>query len=481
MNSDHLWNYHKAGGTNLENGIRLDYNNMMSDTLGAKGIDAEEISSIREAMERAHKNLCKKREAKSLEWMDIIYNNCEEIEEIISFAKEIKDSTETFVVLGIGGSALGPAAVHHALKHPYYNELNKEKREGWPRFYVVDNVDPERLSGLLDIIDIRSTVFNCITKSGNTIETMSQFMIVKDLLEKELGKEEAKKHIICTTDRKNGALIKVAEKEGYKTFFIPSKVGGRFSELSPVGLLPAACCGIDIKELIRGAVSMDKAIGESINNPAYMYAALSCISLDKDKNISVIMPYADSLKLVADWYSQLWAESLGKKHDIYGNEVNVGQTPVRALGATDQHSQMQLFVEGPDDKIIVIIGLDKYKRDIAIPVDSDIDDLGFLRGATHGNMISIEQMSAEYALLKAGKSNMTITLPEVNEYYLGQLIFMFEVATAFAGELLNINAFDQPGVEEGKNAAYAMFGRKGYEAKKAELDAKPEKKKEYVI
>ena len=483
MNSDLLWNYRKNGGNRLENGIRLDYNCMMYENIGLKGIYSGELKNIRPDMEKAHFNLNEKRKNGEVEWMDIIYGQEEEINEIIELASSVKQWADTFVVLGIGGSALGPAAVHHALKHPYYNELPAEKRGGWPRFYVVDNVDPERLSGLLDIIDIRTTMFNCITKSGNTIETMSQFMIIKDILEKELGKQEAKKHIICTTDKTKGVLVKTAEKEGYKTFFIPSKVGGRFSELSPVGLLPAACCGIDIKELIRGAVSMDKYMAENgvMENPAYMYAALSCLALEKGRNISVIMPYADSLKLVADWYSQLWAESLGKKYDINGKQKNIGQTPVRALGATDQHSQMQLFIEGPDDKIIVIIGLDKYKRKITIPVDSDVEDLGFLRGATHNNMISIEQMSAEYALLKAGKVNMTITLPEVNEYYLGQLLYMFEVATAFAGELLNINAFDQPGVEEGKNAAYAMFGRKGYEAKRAELDAKPEKDKKYII
>jgi len=467
----------------LENGIRLDYNNMMYENIGLKGIYAGEINKVKPDMKKAHLSLIEKRSEGRLEWMDIIYGQEEKINDILKTAEGVKEWADTFVVLGIGGSALGPAAVHHALKHPYYNELCKEKRNGWPRFYVVDNVDPERLSGLLDIIDIKTTVFNCITKSGNTIETMSQFMIIKGMLESELGKTEAKKHIICTTDKNNGALVEIAKREGYKTFYIPSGVGGRFSELSPVGLLPAACCGIDIKELIKGAVSMDKYMAENdvMKNPAYMYAALSCIALEKGKNISVIMPYADSLKLVADWYSQLWAESLGKKYDINGKQINIGQTPVRALGATDQHSQMQLFVEGPDDKIIVIIGLDKYKRDITIPVDSDVEALGFLRGATHNNMISIEQMSAEYALLKAGKVNMTITLPEVNEYYLGQLIYMFEVATAFAGELLNINAFDQPGVEEGKNAAYAMFGRKGYEAKREELNSKPKKDKKYII
>ncbi len=466
-----------------ENRVRLDYNHIMSDVVGSQGIDIKEIDLIEEDIKRAAKSLNEKRKANAVEWADLPYNQGEIIDEIYEYVDTIKDFTETFVVLGIGGSALGPMAVHHALKHPFYNELSKEKRGGYPKFYVVDNVDPERLSGILDIVDLKTTVFNCITKSGNTIETMSQFMIVKDILEKELGKNEAKKHIVCTTDKDNGSLIKTAEREGYKTFFIPSGVGGRFSELSPVGLLPAAVCGIDIRKLLEGAAEMDKIISETgcKNNPALMYAVLSFLAMKKGKNILVIMPYADSLKRIADWYSQLWAESLGKKLDVNGNKVNVGQTPVRALGATDQHSQMQLFVEGPDDKLIVLISVEKFKTKITIPENSDVEGLEFLRGASHNEMIDIEQKSAEYALMKAGKVNMTITMPEVNEYYLGQLIMMFEMATAFAGELLNINAFDQPGVEEGKNAAYAMFGRKGYEEKRAELESKPGKMDRFII
>lgn len=467
----------------MEKSLKLDYNHMMSDFVGSHGISSSEMEKMEGKINAACESLLKKREAGQLEWMNLPYNQDEITDKIYEYIEEIKPFCENFVVLGIGGSALGPAAVHHALKHPYYNELSKEKRGGYPRFYVVDNVDPERLSGLLDIIDLKETVFNCITKSGSTIETMSQFMVVKALLEKELGKEEAKKHIVCTTDRENGALIEAAKKEGYKTFFIPSGVGGRFSELCPVGLLPAAVCGIDIRALLKGAAYMDNIIKESKggNNPAYMYSVLSLMALKDGKNILVIMPYADSLKLISDWYSQLWAESLGKKNDINGNRINVGQTPVRALGATDQHSQMQLFVEGPDDKILAFIAVEEFKSETTIPEDSDVEKLGFLRGATHSSMITIEQMAAEYALMKAGKVNMTIVMPKVNEFYIGQLIFMFEAATAFAGELLNINAFDQPGVEEGKNAAYAMFGRSGYEQKRAELEAKPGKTEKFII
>ena len=195
-----------------------------------------------------------------------------------------------------------------------------------------------------------------------------------------------------------------------------------------------------------------------------------------------MMPYADSLKLISDWYAQLWAESLGKEKDNDGKTVNVGQTPVKALGATDQHSQVQLYAEGPFDKIIVFMGVDKYRETVTIPKTyAEMPSLGFLGGVTHNELITTERFATEYALTKNNRMNMTITIPEVNAETIGQLIYFFEVATAYAGELLNINAFDQPGVEEGKNATYAMFGRPGYEAKKAELDAAPAKDEKYVI
>jgi glucose-6-phosphate isomerase len=261
-------------------------------------------------------------------------------------------------------------------------------------------------------------------------------------------------------------------------------VGGRFSELTPVGLLPAAFCGVDIAGLLNGAAQMDEMCKtEDINaNPAYMFAALHYIGMMQGKNMSVMMPYADSLRLVSDWYAQLWAESLGKKFDADGAVVNVGQTPIKTLGVTDQHSQVQLYAEGPFDKILVFLGVDSYRETITIPKSyTDMPSLGFLGGVTHNRLIQTEQFATEYAITKAGRPNMTLTLPKVCAATVGQLLYFFEVATAFAGELLNINAFDQPGVEEGKDATYALFGRPGYEEKKKELDAAPAKEEKYII
>lgn len=463
--------------------IRLDYNNMLKEYVGDDGFEKSDIEALNEKIEKAKKAMEEKRAGGKMDWRDLPYNQDDVVKDILDYVKEVKDDFDAFVVLGIGGSALGPMAVQQAINHPYYNELPREKRGGYPKLYVADNVDPEKLSYLFETIDVTKCLFNVISKSGSTSETMCQFMIIKEMLDEKLG-SDAKKHIVCTTDKENGNLVKIARQEGYKSFVIPAGVGGRFSELTPVGLLPAAFCGIDIEAMLSGAAYMDELCknDDIYKNPAYMYAVLNYIGMQKGKNICVVMPYADSLKYISDWYAQLWAESLGKKFDNDGNVVNVGATPVKALGVTDQHSQVQLYTEGPFDKIIVLMGVDEYKKTMPIPKTyQDIPSLGFLGGITQNQLIQTEQMATEYALMKSGKVNMTITLPKVNEFTLGQTLYLFEVATGFAGELLNINAFDQPGVEEGKNATYAFFGRPGYDEKKKELDAKPAKNDDYII
>lgn len=463
--------------------LSFDFNNMMAEFIGEEGIQWEQIKALDSKLNDAAAKMVEKRKAGDMEWRELPYNQDEVVEDILKTAAEIKEKFDNFVVLGIGGSALGPIAVHQALNHPFYNELPKEKRGGCPKFYVMDNVDPERMKALFDVIDIEKTLFNVITKSGSTSETMAQFLLVVDLLKNKL-EDKYKEHIIATTDREKGNLIKIAKAEGFKTYYIPAGVGGRFSELSPVGLLPAAVCGIDIKEMLAGAAYMDEIVSESdvYKNPAYMAATLQFIAMKSGKNISVMMPYADSLKYMADWYAQLWAESLGKKYDLQGNEVFVGQTPVKALGVTDQHSQIQLYTEGPFDKVITFLTVGRYRTELDIPKGyEDIPAVSFLGGHTFNELIHAEQMATEYALLKAKRLNRTIHLPEVNAFTVGQLLYFMEVETAFAGELLNINAFDQPGVEEGKNATYALLGRPGYEEKKAELDARPKKEEQYIL
>ena len=462
--------------------IRVDYNNMMKPYVGEKeGFSDADFNDGAGIIAKAYKTVKENRGKGMMGWTELPYNQKEVVNEIIAEAKAIRKKFDNFVVLGIGGSALGPIAAFQALCHLRHNELKKSVRK-YPKLYVEDNVDPERMNALFDVIDLEKTMFNVITKSGSTSETMSQYLIIMDALKKKLG-DRASEHMIATTSASKGNLIKIAKAEGLKTFCIPDGVGGRFSELCPVGLLPAAVCGIDIKAMLKGAAYMDRLCREKDvrKNPALLCAFLEYRSMERGKNVSVMMPYADSLKYIADWYCQLWGESLGKADDLGGNKVYAGQTPVKALGVTDQHSQIQLYREGPFDKVITFIGVEKYRSDVVIKDGcEDIPDVNFLCGHTMGELINAERKATEYALTAANRLNFTVMLPEVNAFTIGQLLFMFEMETAYCGAMLNIDTFNQPGVEGGKNATYALFGRRGYEKTKEEMDRAPKKDGKYI-
>ena len=462
--------------------IKVNYNNMMQHALGARGISDAELNEAQVLARSAHANAEAARGKGMQGWMDSPYEQEEVVARINATAERIRKTCENFVVLGIGGSALGPIAVFTALKHLYYNELPASVRKG-PRFYVVDNVDPERMNALFDVIDVNNTVFNVITKSGATSETMSQYLIITDMLRRRLG-DKARQHIIATTSEFKGNLIKLAKEYDYETFYIPEGVGGRFSELSPVGLLPAAVVGIDIAQLLKGARDMDEQCSspDIARNPALALALLQYISVKQGKNIGVIMPYADSLKYIADWYSQLWAESLGKETDRRGNLVNVGQTPVKALGVTDQHSQVQLYNEGPYDKVITFIEVGNFRSDCVIPQGCEqYPDVNFLCGHTLGELMNKELFATRYNLTRRGRANYTIYLDKVDEYHIGALLYLMQLQTAYAGEMLDVDAYNQPGVEGGKNAAYALFGRQGYEQKAQEIRSAAPDDKKYII
>ena len=465
--------------------VTVDFNYMMEKSLGDKGIKDSELKAISGKAAEAF-NYVKSNRGKDelfMGWTELPYNQGEIVADILDTAAKIRKKFKYFVVLGIGGSALGPIMVFNALKHLHYNELPDEKRNG-PKFYVEDNVDPVRMQALLDVIEPEKTCFNVISKSGATSETMTQYLIIADILKKKgLNIPE---HLVFTTDANRGNLIKIDQSFGgkIKKYVLPDGVGGRFSEMCPVGLLPAAVLGIDIKEMLAGAAYMDELcskpeIGE---NPALACAVLQYITMKQGKNIHVMMPYSDNLKLMADWYCQLWAESLGKAVDYDGNVVNAGNTPVKSLGVTDQHSQVQLYIEGPFDKVITFISVEKYACEMPIAHGcEDIPDVGFLGGHTMQELIQAENKATAYALMRAGRMNYTIKMPEVSAFTLGQLMFMLELQTAYAGALLNIDTFNQPGVENGKKATFALLGKKGYEAQKKEMDSAPALDKKYIV
>ena len=473
-------------GKMLHEPIALDVNHMMSDVIGFQyGIDPCQVDGMKDAASAAQRNVEKNRGTGWLGWMQLPYDQEEVVSHIERVAKSVREQFDTFVVLGIGGSALGPIAIQQALSHLRYNELPAEKRGG-PRFYVEDNIDPERMSALLDVIDVKKTCFNVITKSGGTAETMSQYLIVTEALKAQVGADWAK-HIIAVTDHEKGNLIKLAKENGFVTFYIPDGVGGRFSEMCPVGLVPAACCGIDIRAMLKGAAAMDERCktDDMMKNPALLEAVLQYIACEQmGRNVQVMLPYADSLKYMADWFCQLWAESLGKNKRRDGSDCHAGQTPAKALGVTDQHSQLQLYNEGPFDKVITFIKVENFRTETKIPKGcEEFKDVAFLGGMTHNTLIEAERQGTEYALYVNRRMNQTIIMPEVNAYTLGQLMFLLEMTTAYEGELLDIDAFNQPGVETSKRATYAILGNTDakYDAARKEMTGRPAFKPEYIL
>ena len=449
--------------------LRYDFNNLMAERVGEHGIADAELNALGPKFEAAGTAV----EKAALGFRKLPYNT-KLADEIVALASGIRERCDNFVVVGIGGSALGNIALHSALNHPEYNHLIRPPRRG-PRLFVPDNVDPDRISALLDAVDLDDTVFNVITKSGGTAETMSEFLVFRDALMKKFGPERHTEHIVITTDPEKGELRDIVKRFGYASLPIPADVGGRFSVLSAVGLLSAAVTGIDIHKLLKGAAEMDAVCKKSKKvweNPALTGAALHYLmDKAKGKNIQVIMPYSHALRDVADWFRQLWAESLGKRVDRTGKTVHTGQTPEKALGVTDQHSVMQLYIEGPFDKVITFLTVDEFRSTMTIPpAFPDFESVKYLGEHTMNELIHAEQRATELALTQSGKPNCAIRVKQVDEETVGALLFLLEMQTAYAGELYGINAFDQPGVELGKNFTYGLMGRKGYDAKRKEVE-----------
>jgi glucose-6-phosphate isomerase len=452
--------------------LTLDYSNVMDSCIGReRGISSDAIESMGGTIKAIDKKLKMDRAEGRLPFMDILYHE-EVVQDSISLANEYAFKHENFLVIGIGGSTWGSIALHSALSHPYYNLLPKEKRGGRPRFFLIDNCDPAETAGLIDLLDAEKTLINIVSKSGATPEPMANFVKYYGIMSDSVGADCAE-HFIITTDEGDGVLRKVAKAEGIRCLDIPKGVGGRFSVFSPAGLFPAAVLGIDIEDSLAGARYMDERCKQSDvwQNPAYLFAVLEYLLItEKNYNISVLMPYSRKLRHIVNWYVQLWAESLGKEKTRNGETINAGSTPLKAIGAADQHSLLQLFNEGPFDKSITFIKIEHYENEVAIPrLFSGYNELEYFGGHSLEELIKTELVATQLALTRYGRPNKTIILPEINAFTVGELLYFYEIVTTVMGELYNVNAFDQPGVEEGKNITYALMGRKGFERRKKEL------------
>jgi len=457
--------------------LKMDFSNIIETNIGTShGLNLAEIERLIPAAQSALTELRQKAEQDTVGFYNLPKQQ-EITEEIKTYAEAVRNRFENYVHIGIGGSALGPIALQTSLADSYYN-LSES-----PKIFFPDNVDPDWLHDLAGHINPAKTLFHVVSKSGGTAETAATMLYFMDHLKAALG-DDFYRNLLFTTDPVEGLLNQIARKYPIKCFRIPPGVGGRFSVLSPVGLISAAIADIDIEALLHGAAEMAETCDRNdlMQNPAFIYAAVHYLYMQRGKNISVMMPYSNKLRDLADWYRQLWAESLGKRFNRKGETVEVGQTPVKALGATDQHSQIQLYVEGPNDKVITFLEVEQFDNDSAIQNHfNDIPEFDYLSGKTLGQLLNAEKHATELALTNNQRPNLTIKFPTVDAYHVGAFLFLLEAATAIVGGLLDIDAFNQPGVEEGKIATYALMGRKGYEKKKAEIEALAAKKKNYIV
>jgi glucose-6-phosphate isomerase len=449
--------------------IKLVYGRMFRDSLdGEHGLTRDRLQQLAGRFGTIHSEVRRRRSAGEYGFYKLIEQEST-VRAIRTFAEGLGQAYDHVLVLGIGGSALGAKALLNALRPAAWNELDDEGRDFFPRLTVLENVDPTSVSAALKRIDPRRVLVNVISKSGGTAETMAQYLVVRAWLEQSLG-QAANRHLVFTTDPSRGALRELAGRDHIATLDVPTDVGGRFSVLSPVGLLPAALVGIDVDGLLAGAgraVARAEA-DELLQNPPALYAALHwAADTDLGARIHVLMPYTDRLREFAEWYRQLWAESLGKRVDRNDKLVHAGPTPVAAVGATDQHSQVQLFMEGPFDKVITFAVVQDFGVDVPIPASSESaqklpDDLAYLPGHSLGELLHAEYEATSAALAQMGRMNCTLRLPDLSAETLGETLMFFQLVTGYAGAWYGVDPFNQPGVELGKRLTYAAMGRPGY-------------------
>jgi glucose-6-phosphate isomerase len=448
--------------------LKLDYNYAMAEFVGAQGLSDSDLTDLNPDPAALAQDLAAARQDGRLGFMDLPHQT-EVLKEIRRVAKPVLEWGWDLLVLGIGGSALGTRALQRALVHPQHNRLPIGRRQHRPGLWVLDNIDPDFCFGILDGLDLRRTYVNVISKSGATAETLAQFLWVYQMLKNRVGEDTARERIIVTTDPDRGPLRRLAKQEGFASLSVPPNIGGRFSVLSAVGLLPAHLVGIDSEELLAGARFMDQRLQETQYLLAHRLATLYYLfAARKQRNNLVFMPYSSLLAGLAEWFCQLWAESLGKR-------VDAGSTPVRALGATDQHSQLQLYMEGPQDKLITFVEVEKHQHQVEIPnLYPDQEELSYLGGHSLGELLATERRATAFNLMKAGRPSLSLKLPEINAFTVGQLLYLLEVATVAAAHFFGVNPLDQPGVEGGKKTTYGLMGRQGYEDQQKEFaQAKP--------
>ena len=433
----------------------------------SKFISDDEVVAMKKIAEDAKEVLVNKSGAGNdlLGWIDLpVDYDKDEFARIKAAAKKIQSDSEVLVVIGIGGSYLGARAAIDFLRHGFYNNVSKEIRKTPEIYYAGNSISPAYLKGLLDVVGDRDFSVNIISKSGTTTEPAIAFRIFKEKLEKKYGKEEAAKRIYATTDKAKGALKNLATEEGYESFVVPDDVGGRFSVLTAVGLLPIAVSGADIDKLMEGAASgREKALNNTFeDNDAVKYAAIRNILLRKGKAIEITANYEPSLHYFGEWWKQLYGESEGKDQK--------GIFPAAVDLTTDLHSMGQFIQDGSRLMFETVVNIEKTDADIVIQEEADdLDGLNYLAGKDMDFVNKSAMNGTILAHTDGNVPNLMVNVPEQNEFYLGELFYMYEFACGVSGYILGVNPFNQPGVESYKKNMFALLGKPGYEDMTAEL------------
>lgn len=434
----------------MKNEIQFDFSRMLAENFDYKkyAISKEDLKNNEHYAIDALKVVLNPNECERAIF-DVV-ENPGDLDEIIKYGEFVAEHFENIVVLGIGGSALGTRTILSAITD-FSHKKNKEVRHGKPNWFVRDSINPEKFQALLNCLDVTKTMFFCVSKSGGTIETLIQLSIVLENLKEKMGPNYFK-NVCVITANENSKLHEWAKKNDVKVFWFSNNLSGRFSVLSAVGLVPSAAVGLDIKKLVEGGrVMLERCKSKNIEkNPALFAALLQKICVDKGMNVQYLMPYADSLKVFADWWCQLWAESLGKSVKKDGVVQFYGQTPVDALGPVDQHSQLQLCLDGAYDKVITFLSVKHFKQDKIIPKleESFLDE--YLSGKSLAEICNVSQHATEEALKKQNRISQNIILDTVDEFSVGQLFMFFMMETSFLGSMFGFNkeTYNQPSVEE---------------------------------
>jgi glucose-6-phosphate isomerase len=446
--------------------LSLDYHYAMAEFVGVPGLDDSELAQLAPGPAALEQELAAGRQDGRLAFLDLPYQT-EVIQEIRRLAKPVLEWCWDFVVLGTDGSALGTRGLQQALVHPQHNKFPMARRQHRPGLWLLDNIDPDYCFGVLDGLDLRRTTFNVVSLPGDRAETLAQFLWVYQVLKNRVGEDRARERLIISTGSEGGPLGRLAAREGFPILLIPSRVGERFSVLSAASLLPAYLAGIDPEELLAGARFMDQRLQETHYLLAHRLAALFYLfAARKQRPILVFIPDSSGLAGLADWFGQLWAESLGGRR---GRKVAAGSTPLRALGAVDRPSRWRLYLEGPPDRLITFLEVGKFQHELAIPsLFQDQEELAYLGDRSLNELVAAERQAAAFHLMKAGRPSLSLRLPEINPFTVGQLIYLLEVVAVAAAFLHGVDPLDQPEAAGSRTASGPML-RPEFEAQTQEF------------